>query len=61
MSYALDYGEPIPQVVWRLKKEHRIFSLKLSEIEAEVKKGNPRVAASLLNAIKEEILRHAVE
>jgi len=57
----LDYEEPIPQVVKRLRKEHTELHSKLERIVAEVKTGNLAVAISLLNLIKPQILRHAVE
>ena len=61
MSFKLDYEEPIPQVVKRLRKEHTELHSKLERIIGEVKTGNLAVAISLLNLIKPQILRHAVE
>ena len=63
MSYRLDYDESVCSVVKRLKQEHEEIDRKLEGISkiARTKNGNLKVAVSLLNAIKTEILRHAVE
>jgi SMC interacting uncharacterized protein involved in chromosome segregation len=61
MSYPLDYDEPIPKVVERLKQEHKELESKLSQIQQAVKDGKPKVAMSLLNSISSQLLRHAVE
>ena len=61
MSFKLNYEEPIPQVIKRLRSEHTELHSKLERIVGEVKKGNLAVAISLLNLIKPQILRHAVE
>jgi hypothetical protein len=61
MSFRLDYNEPIPKLVERLKGEHNELHVKLERIVSEIKIGNLPVAISLLNLDKAEILRHAVE
>jgi len=61
MSFKLDYEEPVPQVVNRLRNEHAELHSKLERIVEEVKKDNLEVAISLLNLVKPQILRHAVE
>jgi hemerythrin len=61
MSFKLDYEEPLPQVVKRLRNEHSELRSKLERIIEEAKTGNPAVAISLLNLVKPLILRHAVE
>src|SRR5579875_819200 len=63
MSYRLDYEEPVPVVLERLEEEHREIDNKLSRIAeiCESQEGKLSVALSLLNTIKTEILRHAVE
>ncbi|MDG6995429.1 MAG: hemerythrin domain-containing protein [Nitrososphaerota archaeon] len=61
MSYKLDYDEPIQAVVERLKVEHLEIGSKLSRVIAESDQGKLEVAISLLNMLKPEILRHAVE
>ena len=61
MSFKLDYNEPIAKVVERLTEEHKELHSKLERILWEEKSGNLPVAISLLNLIKPQILRHAVE
>lgn len=61
MSFRLDYGESLQNVVERLRTEHKEISSKLSKIAEEAAKGNLGVAISLLEVLKLEILRHAVE
>ena len=61
MSFRLDYDEPLQNVVKRLRSEHQEIGSKLSRIVEESEKGNLAVAISLLDLIKPEILRHAVE
>ena len=63
MSYRLDYDETIPRVASRLKQEHKEIDRKLRRISKiiEDKNGNLKVAISLLETVKTEILRHAVE
>ncbi|MDH2902144.1 MAG: hemerythrin domain-containing protein [archaeon] len=63
MSYRLDYAESVCSVAKRLKQEHEEIDRKLGRISkaARTKNGNPKVVVSLLNAVKIQILRHAVE
>ena len=61
MSYTLDYDEPLPKVVARLKKEHKELEPKLKRVEQLSKNGDLGAAISQLNAIKLTLLRHAVE
>lgn len=61
MSYKLDYKEPVAKVIERLVKEHEELHAKLERILEESETGDLRVAISLLNLIRPEILRHAVE
>lgn len=61
MSYTLDYDEPIPRVVERLKRDHKELESKLAQIQKAVDDGKPKVAISLLNSIGQQLLRHAVE
>lgn len=61
MSYKLDYKEPIPKVIERLRNEHKSIAPRLSQIKEEADSGNTAVAQSLLSSIKPELLRHIVE
>ncbi|HUK80790.1 MAG TPA: hemerythrin domain-containing protein [Nitrososphaerales archaeon] len=61
MTMSLDYNEPLPKVVERLKDEHRELVPKLRRIEKLAKSGDLKVIATELNAVKPLLLRHAVE
>jgi hemerythrin superfamily protein len=61
MTYTLDYDEPLPAVVARLKDEHRKLKPKLKQIEQLSKSGDLGAAIIQLKAIKSTVLRHAVE
>jgi hypothetical protein len=61
MTYTLDYDEPLPKVVSRLKKEHKKLEPKLKQVERLSKNGDLGTAIGQLNAIKLTLLRHAVE
>src|SRR5208283_2578189 len=63
MSYRLDYHESIPNVVSRLRQEHKEIGRKLQRISkiCDKKDADLRVAVSLLKAVSTEVLRHAVE
>lgn len=62
MSYKLDYGEAVPNVVERLEEEHAEVGRKLSRIAKLCEgKGEVDVILSLLRTLGPEILRHAVE
>lgn len=61
MSMSLDYDEPLPKVLDRLKEEHRELVPKLRRIEQLVKDGNLRVAITELKIVRPLVLRHAVE
>lgn len=63
MSYRLDYKEEIPNVVARLREEHAEIDLKLERISQITSEegGDLKVAVSLLEALKTQVLHHAVE
>jgi DNA primase len=61
MSYRIDHSEPIPELVERLKREHRELRPKLDRVLELSESGNLRVAESILQSISQEVLRHAVE
>jgi hemerythrin superfamily protein len=60
MEYKIDFSEPIPKMVQRLKNEHHVFRLELVQIE-ETSKANSEKAIEMLKEISKPILRHAVE
>lgn len=59
-SSGIDFTEPIPKVVERLKGEHRILRVKLAEIATECET-DPASALSQLQAIRKQVLHHSVE
>ncbi len=58
---TLDYNEPLPKVLERLKSEHRELVPKLRRIEELAESGEMKVVITELKVIKPLILRHAVE
>ena len=61
MTMTLDYNEPLPKVLERLKKEHRELGQKLLRIERLAESGDLKVVITELKVIKPLVLRHAVE
>jgi hypothetical protein len=61
MTMSLDYNEPLPKVLERLKKEHRELGQKLLRIERLAESGDLKVVITELTVIKPLVLRHAVE
>jgi predicted glycoside hydrolase/deacetylase ChbG (UPF0249 family) len=60
MEYKIDFSEPIPAMIQRLKNEHHVFRLEFIKIE-ETSKANSQKAIETLKEISKPILRHAVE
>jgi len=61
MTMSLDYNEPLPKVLERLKDEHRELVPKLRRIEQLADSGDLKVVVTELKVIKPLVLRHAVE
>jgi hypothetical protein len=61
MTMTLDYNEPLPKVLERLKNEHHELVPKLRRIEQLAESGDMDVVITELKVIKPLILRHAVE
>ncbi len=60
-GFALDYDEPIPDVVERLEKEHGELGRTLRRIQKISREGSLSEAVRLLKGIRGPLLRHAVE
>jgi hypothetical protein len=60
-SSGINFNEPIPQMIERLKAEHVIFESKLVQIEDNLKNNKVKQAAEIIQSINERITRHAVE
>jgi hypothetical protein len=61
MTITLDYDEPLPKVLERLKEEHKELRQKLLRIERLADKGDLKVVVTELTVIKPLILRHTIE
>ena len=61
MTMTLDYNEPLPKVIDRLKSEHKELAQKLSRIERLAESGDMKVVVTELKVVKPLVLRHAVE
>lgn len=61
VSTGINFDEPIPQMIERLKSEHVIFESKLVQVEDNLKNNNVKQAAEIIQSINERITRHAVE
>jgi len=60
LEYKVDFSEPIPKMIERLKAEHRDFESRLFRIE-ESSRTNLTQAIELLSEVGKSILRHAIE
>jgi hemerythrin len=60
LDYKVDYSEPIPTMIERLKREHRGFESNLVQIE-EKSRTNSKQAIVMLSDLGKSILRHAIE
>jgi hemerythrin-like domain-containing protein len=60
LEYDIDFNEPIPKMVQRLRAEHRDFRLELIQIE-EASEVSSHKAIEMLKQIRKRILRHTVE
>lgn len=61
MTMTLDYNEPLPKVIDRLKSEHKELAQKLSRIKRLAESGDMKVVVTELKVLKPLVLRHAVE
>ena len=60
-SSGINFEEPIPQMIERLKSEHVIFESKLVQIEDNLRNNKVKQAAEIIQSINERITRHTVE
>jgi hemerythrin-like domain-containing protein len=60
LEYSIDFSEPIPKMVQRLRAEHRDFRIELVKIE-DVSEVSSQKAIEMLRKLKKPILRHTVE
>ena len=60
LDYKVDFSEPIPKMIERLKHEHRDFESRLLQI-GEKSRTNLKQAIEMLEDLGKSILRHAIE
>ncbi len=61
MSYKINFNEPIPQMIERLKQEHENFEISFEKIEKFVDDNGIKQATETMHGMSESIIRHAVE
>ncbi len=61
MDFKINFSEPIPQMIDRLKQEHNTFESTLQKVEDHIDKNNIKRAIELIRNISDLIIRHAVE
>jgi hemerythrin len=61
LSYRINFDEPIPDLIARLKREHRQFESKLAELEAVAANTFNKQSMKILEDLSGPIVRHAVE
>jgi hemerythrin superfamily protein len=61
MDYKINFDEPIPQMIERLKQEHIDFESTLEKITKYIDENNIKDALQTLHNMSELIIKHAVE
>ena len=61
VSRRINFDEPIPDFIERLRSEHVIFESKLIEIDNNIKRNDIKQAAQLIQELSDKIIQHAVE
>ena len=61
ISRRINFDEPIPRMIERLKSEHIVFESNLVQIENSIKMNNIKQAAQIVRDIGQKIIQHAVE
>ena len=58
----INFNEPIPDMIERLKKEHRSFESKLNEADNSINRDNSiEVGIRIIRDMDNSVIRHAVE
>jgi hypothetical protein len=60
-SSRIDFNEPIPQMIERLKSEHRSFDSKLAEIQGSIINDDIIHATEIVRGMTRKVTHHAVE
>jgi hemerythrin-like domain-containing protein len=61
MNYKINFNEPIPQMIERLKQEHENFEISFEKMEKFVNDNEIKQAIETMHGMSESIIRHAVE
>jgi hypothetical protein len=61
VSRRINFDEPIPRMIERLKSEHIVFESKLVQVENNIKRNDIRLAAQTIQDMGNKIIQHAVE
>jgi hemerythrin-like domain-containing protein len=61
VSRRINFDEPIPRMIERLKSEHIMFESKLVQVENNIKRNDIRLAAQGIEDMGNKIIQHAVE
>ena len=57
----INFDEPIPEMIKRLKSEHKKFESNLVKVKASIEDNNITLASEIIQSISDEIIYHAVE
>jgi iron-sulfur cluster repair protein YtfE (RIC family) len=60
-SRRIDFNEPIPHMIQRLKSEHRNFESKMTQIQDSINNNDITHAMEIIRSIADNVTRHAVE
>jgi hemerythrin-like domain-containing protein len=61
-SSRIDFNEPIPEMIERLKREHRNFECRLDKVDNSINRDNDIVdGMRIIRDMSEAIIHHAVE
>jgi hypothetical protein len=61
MSSRIDFDESIPQLIERLKSEHRSFESNIVEIEGSINDNDIAHATKIIRSMADKVTHHAVE
>jgi hemerythrin-like domain-containing protein len=57
----INFDEPIPEMIERLKTEHKEFESRLAEVETSIEDNNIIRATEVVKGFSDRIIHHAVE
>ncbi len=61
MDYKINFKEPIPQMIERLKQEHIEFELTFKKTDKYIDENEIKEAIKIIHNMSELIIKHAVE